>query len=74
MTREQKIPDASHPITVTPTAGRVQVVAGGSVIADTTASLTLQEALPAPAVRADLRDRSGRSRSDEHLDVLPVQG
>jgi uncharacterized protein (DUF427 family) len=44
MTREQKIPDASHPITVTPTAGRVQVVAGGSVIADTTDSLTLQEA------------------------------
>ena len=44
MTREQKIPDASHPITVTPTSGRVQVVAGGTVIADTTSSLTLQEA------------------------------
>jgi uncharacterized protein (DUF427 family) len=44
MTREQKIPDASHPITISPTAGRVQVVVGGTVIADTTSSLTLQEA------------------------------
>ena len=43
MTREKLIPDASHPITVTPTPGRVQVVAHGSVIAESTASLTLQE-------------------------------
>ena len=43
MTREKLIPDASHPITVTPTPGRVQVVAHGSVIAESTSSLTLQE-------------------------------
>jgi uncharacterized protein (DUF427 family) len=43
MTREKLILDASHPITVTPTPGRVQVVAHGSVIAESTSSLTLQE-------------------------------
>jgi uncharacterized protein (DUF427 family) len=43
MTREKLIPDASHPITVTPTFGRVQVVANGSVVAESTSSLTLQE-------------------------------
>lgn len=43
MTREQLIPDASHPITVTPTRGTVQVVANGTVIAESTSSLTLQE-------------------------------
>lgn len=39
-----KIPDASHPIVVTPTKGRVQVTFGGQVIADSTRALTLQEA------------------------------
>ncbi|MCW2757319.1 MAG: hypothetical protein JWO46_1065 [Nocardioidaceae bacterium] len=41
--RPVKIPDASHPITVTPTAERVRVYAGDTLIADTTESLTLQE-------------------------------
>jgi uncharacterized protein (DUF427 family) len=36
-------PSEKHPITVTPTAGRVVVTAGGKVVADTRASLTLQE-------------------------------
>ncbi|MCW2828946.1 MAG: hypothetical protein JWQ67_2562, partial [Marmoricola sp.] len=31
MTRAQKIAHALHPITVTPTPGRVQVVANGTV-------------------------------------------
>lgn len=35
---------ADHPITITPTSGRVQVKLGGRVIADTTRALTLQEA------------------------------
>jgi uncharacterized protein (DUF427 family) len=39
-----KIPDASHPISVTPTKGRVQVKFGGEVIAESTRALTLQEA------------------------------
>ncbi len=43
MPAEIKIPDASHPITVTPTGRRVTVEVGGKVIADTTDALTLQE-------------------------------
>ena len=36
-------PTAEHPITVTPTAGRVVVRVNGEVVADTSAALTLQE-------------------------------
>ncbi|MGH6894310.1 MAG: DUF427 domain-containing protein [Dongiaceae bacterium] len=39
-----KLPNADHPITVTPTKGRVQVKLGGRVIADTTRAMTLREA------------------------------
>ena len=39
-----KVPGADHPITVTPTKGRVQVKFGGQVIADSTRAVTLQEA------------------------------
>jgi uncharacterized protein (DUF427 family) len=37
------IPGPDHPITVTPTEGRVVVKSGDRVVADTTAALTLQE-------------------------------
>ena len=43
MDPRQKLPDASHPITVTPTGKRVVVELDGTVIADTTEALTLQE-------------------------------
>jgi len=43
MTRENKIPGPDHPITITPTGGRVVVGVNGLIIADTTAALTLQE-------------------------------
>lgn len=36
-------PGPDHPITVTQTLGRVVVTAGGKVVADTRAALTLQE-------------------------------
>ena len=36
-------PTAEHPITVTPTPGRVVVRINGEVVADTSAALTLQE-------------------------------
>jgi uncharacterized protein (DUF427 family) len=39
-----KIPGADHPITITPTTGRVTVVANGKRIADTREALTLKEA------------------------------
>jgi uncharacterized protein (DUF427 family) len=38
-----KIPNADHPITIEPTAGRVRVLAGGKVIADSRNALTLRE-------------------------------
>jgi uncharacterized protein (DUF427 family) len=37
------LPDEGHPITVTPTDGRVVVTRGDRTIADTTRALTLQE-------------------------------
>jgi uncharacterized protein (DUF427 family) len=39
-----KIPDASHPITITPATQRVRVTHGGRVIADTRRALALKEA------------------------------
>jgi len=38
------VPVTAHPITITPTDGRVVVLLDGQVVADTTAALTLQEA------------------------------
>jgi uncharacterized protein (DUF427 family) len=39
-----KLPGPDHPITITPTKGRVRIVFGGKVIAESTRALTLQEA------------------------------
>ena len=39
-----KIPGPDHPISITPTKGRVTVVVNGNRIADTRAALTLKEA------------------------------
>jgi uncharacterized protein (DUF427 family) len=43
-TKTVKIPGPDHPITIEPTGSRVVVKAGGRVIADTVAALTLREA------------------------------
>lgn len=37
-------PNAGHPITISPTKGRVQVRVNGELVADTTAALELREA------------------------------
>jgi uncharacterized protein (DUF427 family) len=42
-TREVKDPTAEHPITITPTSGRVQVRVNGQLVADTRAALGLAE-------------------------------
>lgn len=44
MSRNQLIPDSSHPITVEPDARRVRVSVGDTVVVDTTDALTLREA------------------------------
>jgi uncharacterized protein (DUF427 family) len=38
-----KIPNAEHPITIEPSAGRVRILAGGNVVADSRNALTLRE-------------------------------
>lgn len=43
-----RIPGPDHPITVTPTSGRVVVKVGGITVADSDAALTLREADYAP--------------------------
>jgi uncharacterized protein (DUF427 family) len=44
VTQEIKIPDADHPISIEAGTARVTARAGGTLIADTTAALTLHEA------------------------------
>jgi uncharacterized protein (DUF427 family) len=75
MARTGKTPGPDHPITVQPTGARVVVRAGGRVIADTTAALTLQEA-DYPAVQyiplADVAPEVLR-RTDSHT-YCPYKG
>ena len=70
-----KIPSPGHPITITPTKGRVVVTVAGKVIADTRNALTLKEA-GYPAVqyipRADV-DMSLLTRSG-HKTYCPYKG
>ena len=70
-----KVPGPNHPITVTPTHGRVVVRADGHVIADSSKALTLQEA-NYPAVqyvpRADA-DMAQLTRT-AHTTYCPYKG
>lgn len=74
-TKTIKIPGPDHPITIEPTGSRVIVKAGGRVIADTRAALTLREA-SYPAViyvpREDA-DMSLLARTD-HTTWCPYKG
>lgn len=44
MARAVKIPDATHPITISPTAGHVTVRVGGTTVAESDRALSLAEA------------------------------
>ena len=70
-----KTPGPDHPITITPTVGRVVVTLAGKVIADSRNALTLKEA-SYPAVqyipRADV-DMALLARSD-HKTHCPYKG
>lgn len=44
MTEARNVGTPDHPITITPTQGRVKVTYAGKVVADTTNALTLKEA------------------------------
>jgi uncharacterized protein (DUF427 family) len=65
MSRTVKIPDASHPIIISPTGTRVTVRIGGTVIAETDDALSLAEAsypvvqyIPLTDVDQSLLDRT----------------
>ena len=69
------VPDASHPITITPNQDRVVVMLGDRQVADTTAALTLQEA-SYPAVQyVPLADVDPELlRSSDHATYCPYKG
>ncbi len=75
MTKTIKTPGPDHPITISPTAGRVTIKVAGRVIADTNAALALKEA-SYPAVqyipREDV-DMSLLVRTD-HATYCPYKG
>lgn len=73
--RPHLVPDASHPITVTPTDGRVAVSRNGRVIAETDRALTLQEASYPPVQYVPLADvdPSVLERTD-HATYCPYKG
>jgi uncharacterized protein (DUF427 family) len=70
-----KIPSADHPITIEPSAGRVRVLAGGKLIADSRNALTLRESDYAPVQyipRADV-DMTLLARTD-NATYCPYKG
>ncbi|MXG91605.1 DUF427 domain-containing protein [Nocardioides flavescens] len=73
--REVLIPDASHPITVTATEGRVTVFRGERKIADTTQALTLAEASYPPVQYVPLADvDSAVLQPSDHASYCPFKG
>ncbi|GAA4945515.1 DUF427 domain-containing protein [Actinoplanes utahensis] len=75
MSKPRLQPGPDHPITITPTGGRVTVTAGGTVVADTANALTLQEASYPPVQYIPLADvdRSLLTRSDKQT-YCPYKG
>ncbi|WP_028643124.1 DUF427 domain-containing protein [Nocardioides sp. URHA0020] len=69
------VPDAGHPITVTPNPGRVVVTLGERIVADTTSALTLQEASYPAAQYVPLADVDPAvlERTD-HATYCPYKG
>lgn len=69
------VPDASHPITITPTSGRVVVTRAGRQVADTTRALTLQEADYPPVQYVPLEDvDAGLLERTDHATYCPYKG
>jgi uncharacterized protein (DUF427 family) len=73
--KQALVPDASHPITITPSADRVVVQFGDRMIADTKSALTLQEASYPPVQYIPLADVDPEllQRTD-HATFCPYKG
>jgi uncharacterized protein (DUF427 family) len=70
-----KLSSADHPITITPTKGRVQVKFGGRVIADSTRAVTLQEASYPPVQYIPREDTEmGSLQATQHKTHCPYKG
>ncbi|MCW2795507.1 DUF427 domain-containing protein [Nocardioides sp.] len=69
------IPDATHPITITPTQGRVVVTAGDRVLADSSDALTLRESTYPPVQYVPIGDVDPAvlQRTD-HATYCPFKG
>lgn len=75
MTKEIKVPDANHPISIDAAAIRVVARAGDTVIADTSAGLTLREAGYPPVHYVPLGDViPGILRASTSYSYCPYKG
>ncbi|MGC4935178.1 DUF427 domain-containing protein [Gordonia sp. DT30] len=73
--RPTLIPDATHPITVDPTPGRVRIWFGDQLIADTTHALTLREATYPPVQYIPRADVDAQVLTDSaHSTYCPYKG
>ena len=70
-----KIPNPDHPIAITPNPARTIVSAGGRIVADTTAALTLQEAAYPPVLYIPRKDVDmSLLQSTDHTTYCPYKG
>lgn len=73
--RAVKRPDASHPITIAPYAGRVRVVISGTVIAETSRALKLDEGGYKPVLYIPRQDvRMALLKRTTHSTYCPYKG
>ncbi len=70
-----RIPGPDHPITITPTKGRVTVAVNGQRVADTREALTLKEAAYPPVVYVPRKDVDMRQlQRTSHQTYCPYKG
>ena len=70
-----RTPDESHPISIDPYPARLVVRVGDTVVADTTASLVLNEANHAPVHYVPLEDvQASYLRRSDHQTYCPWKG
>lgn len=73
--RRRLVPDEKHPITITPTDGRVVVRRGGRTVAETTRALTLREAAYPPVHYVPLDDVDpALLEATDHATYCPYKG